>query len=472
MRSILLIGYCLSLPALFAFQGGIDAGVLLLSLAGLLAGLLAGTILFKLFEKRITRRNYLAGYQEAEKIARKEQKWLHSAYNSISALTASLRYQQVLESVLDLSSEVLGTPGRPEDYLVSAVLIFTPKGEKETELYIGSGRGLTASDLHLSFPGNQGILKDVLDNGEACLAAQPARDVELGRLNALQTCQSGYVTPLRTGLDAYGVLLFSHPDAAFFTAERQEILDYLSHQASTAIQNARLYNDLKQEKERISEIQEEMRKKLARDLHDGPTQSVAALAMRVNFARRLLEKDIKAASAELVKIEDLARRTTKEIRHMLFILRPLILESQGLIPAFETMADKMREMYNQNILLGVEPEAVSRLETGKQGVIFYIVEEAINNARKHARAEHVWVRLKPLEKDFVLLEIRDDGVGFNLDAIEVSYDQRNSLGLVNMRERAELISGLLRIESSEGKGTCIQVVVPTTEEAAERLRNR
>jgi signal transduction histidine kinase len=81
----------------------------------------------------------------------------------------------------------------------------------------------------------------------------------------------------------------------------------------------------------MMDIQEEARKKIARDLHDGPTQSIAAIAMRVNFARRLMERDFKAASEELYKIEELARRTTKEIRHMLFTLRPLVLESQGLV---------------------------------------------------------------------------------------------------------------------------------------------
>src|SRR5512140_3158149 len=117
------------------------------------------------------------------------------------------------------------------------------------------------------------------------------------------------------------------------------------------MQNARLYSDLEQEKERMLEIQEDARKKLARDLHDGPTQSVAAIAMRVNFARRLMERDAKAAAEELFKIEDLARHTTKEIRHMLFTLRPLILESSGLTAALEAMAEKMHETYSQNVLI-------------------------------------------------------------------------------------------------------------------------
>jgi len=226
---------------------------------------------------------------------------------------------------------------------------------------------------------------------------------------------------------------------------------------------------LEQEKERMMEIQEEARKKLARDLHDGPTQSVAAIAMRVNFARRLMERDVSAAAEELYKIEDLARRTTKEIRHMLFTLRPLVLESQGLTAALESMAEKMRETFNQNVVLDIDKNVEDELEIAKQGVIFAIVEEAVNNARKYAEAAHIWVRLKPIQKDIAVLEIQDDGKGFDTAAVDASYETRGSLGMINMRERTELVNGIINIASAVGKGTRIQVVIPLTEEADDRL---
>jgi signal transduction histidine kinase len=181
-----------------------------------------------------------------------------------------------------------------------------------------------------------------------------------------------------------------------------------------------------------------------------------------------MERDTVSASDELYKVEDLARRTTKEIRHMLFTLRPLILESQGLVAALEQLAEKMRETHGQNVSVEAEPGAAEDLEIGKQGVVFYIAEEAINNARKHAEAEHIWVRMRQQEGLFIL-EVEDDGVGFNVGAVDSHYEQRGSLGMVNMRERAELVNGLFRIESSEGSGTRITVLVPLTEESAERL---
>jgi signal transduction histidine kinase len=335
---------------------------------------------------------------------------------------------------------------------------------------VGSARRFTAADMRITLPGREGLLGRSIDQGMAQPGKGLAKDTELSRIVALRKCRASYCIPLRTGLDTYGVLLFAHPDEEYFTDERCEILDIIGGQAVIALQNARLYRDLEQEKERITEIQEEARKKLARDLHDGPTQSVAALAMRVNFARRLMEKDPKAAADELYKVEELARRTTKEIRHMLFTLRPLVLESQGLVAALESMAEKMKDTYNQTVIIEADADTVTQLEVSKQGVIFYIAEEAVNNARKHAQAAHVWVRLKWAGDDLALVEIEDDGVGFDAAAVGEDYDNRGSLGMVNMRERAELVNGFLDIETKEGRGTHITLLIPLTEDAADRVR--
>jgi len=135
------------------------------------------------------------------------------------------------------------------------------------------------------------------------------------------------------------------------------------------------------------------------------------------------------------------------------------------------MADKMKETYSQNVTIVVDENSLQDLEVGKQGVIFFIVEEAVNNARKHAQAEHIWVTLRPFEKEMVLLEIRDDGVGFDVAAINRSYDKRGSLGMVNLRERAELVNGVLNIQSAPGRGTHVQVYIPLTEESADRLHH-
>ncbi len=390
---------------------------------------------------------------------------LQALYNLTSTLSATLNYQMVLEKALDLSLSALSDSNAPTIHLASALLLF-----EDEMLQVGSARRFTRGDMLIRLPGETGLIGRTIHDGAPRISKSLADDPELNRIVTLRSCNAAYCYPLRTGIDTYGVLLFAHPDPGFFSSDRCEVLEIIGRQAMIAIQNARLYQDLEQEKERMMEIQEEARKKLARDLHDGPTQSVAAIAMRINFARRLLERNRKAVRDELYKIENLARQTTKEIRHMLFTLRPLILESQGLYAALTSMAEKMKETYNQTVYVETEPDITSEIEIGKQAVMFYIAEEAVNNARKHAQAENIWVRIKASEQDLALLEIEDDGVGFNIGEVDATYEKRGSLGMVNMRERAELINGVLQVNSTEGKGSCIAVWIPLTERAADQIR--
>jgi signal transduction histidine kinase len=404
------------------------------------------------------------------KTKRLDEDTMREVYKTLATMTATLNYQRVLDIALDLSMQALSDPISPTDRLVSAVLQFTQRNSQKPILYVGAARRFMRQDMSATFVAEKGLLREAIDEGGALLAYDVSQDPELSCVLALQHCKVAYCIPLRSGLNVYGVMLFAHSARDFFTIANREVLDIIGNQAMIAIQNARLYQDLEQEKERMMEIQEEARKKLARDLHDGPTQSIAAIAMRVNFARRLMERDAQAAADELNKIEDLARRTTKEIRHMLFTLRPLVLESQGLTAAFESMAEKMKETYDQNVLVSVDPNLLPELEMGKQGVIFYIADEAVTNARKHAIADHIWVRLKSIQKDLALLEIEDDGEGYDVEGVDASYEHRGSLGMVNMRERTELLNGLLKIESAKGQGTRVRVLIPLTEEASDRIR--
>lgn len=417
---------------------------------------------------RNARRNRLDAEERRRNM---ESERLRAIYELTSTLTATLSYKRVLDSALDLGYTALNPtadPDEPEldERLVSAVYLF-----RGNELRVGSARRFTNADMRVNLKGNEGILKKIFDDGEPFLSTDVGYDPELGRIVALRSCTSAYCFPLRSGFNVYGAMLFAHPDPNYFTPERRGLLDIIGRQAVIAVQNARLYQDLVEEKERMIEVQEETRKKLARDLHDGPTQSVAAMAMRINLARRMMAKNVGDATDELVKIEELAHRTTKEIRHMLFTLRPLILESQGLTAALTAMAEKMRETFGQNVLINVDEAVLENMEMGKQGVIFYIIEEATNNARKHAGAPHIWVRLRSFESGIALLEIEDDGLGFDVEAVNRSYDKRGSLGMVNLRERTELVNGLLNIDSAPGKGTRIQVYIPLTEEAADRLHH-
>jgi signal transduction histidine kinase len=457
-------------PQVWKAQVDVESLDLLIVIGLLAMGVIVGVLLsYWLFGRLQVLRINAAARKEVEKAKLAERERVQTIYNLISTMTSTLNYGNVLDAALDLGGKILSAGESQVERIYSAVLLFRAT-ENGTELRVGSARRFTPSDLRSVLPATEGVLHEVIASGEAVLCNEIEQDPELKRFVALRACKSAYILPLRTGLDAFGVLLFAHSDPAFFTPEKRETLDVAARQAVIAIQNARLYSDLEQEKQRMMDIQEEARKKLSRDLHDGPTQSVAAIAMRLNYTRRLLEKDVKTAGEEILKIEELARRTTKEIRHMLFTLRPLVLESQGLMAALQAMAEKMRDTYEQNVIVEADVKLIPELEMGKQTIVFYIAEEAVNNARKHAQAAHIWVRLKDIGSQIALLEVQDDGVGFNLGSVDATYDHRGSLGMVNMRERAELINGVLKIESAEGQGTRIRVLIPLSEVAAERIR--
>ena len=466
-------GALLTLAGFLTLQAGVHLLLAKNPNQGLLALLIAAVVMLpltavasfiaqqmRLHIERTVMRQYNSETQRSQVL----RQHARAIYEMSSMLSATLNYKEVLEAALNFGA--LGAEGASpsSSALVAAVLFF-----EEDQLHLSSARRLTQADQRVICPGRAGILGEVIRTGEPAVTGDPAHDPELMQFVSFRACKSLMALPLRAGYETYGVVLYGHLLPNFFDDDQRALLVAVVNQAIVALQNAQLYRNLRQEKDRLMEVQDEAQKKLARDLHDGPTQAVAALAMRANFVRRLLERDPKQAGEELFKMEDLARKTTREIRHMLFTLRPLVLESQGLTAALVQLGDKLKETHGQNVIVEAEPNLDDRLEMNYQGVLFYIVEEALNNARKHAQAEHLWVRLKT-QGDVLTVEIQDDGVGFNVGAVEANYDRRGSLGMVNMRERAEMINGAVRIDSAEGRGTRIVVFVPLTEAAKEHLR--
>lgn len=383
---------------------------------------------------------------------RREQ--AHAIFELASTLSATLSYERILDAVLDVGAMGLREFGSVAQRLVSMMLLFEPDG-----LVVRASRRLTARDQAARLNGKSGVIAQALQSAEPVIFTDPKSDPELASFVALHRCVTGVVVPLRAGFESYGVAVFGSPEPDVFTPEHLELLTAVASQAIIALQNAQLYQQLQEEKNRIVEIEEDARKKLARDLHDGPTQSVAAIAMRLNFTRTLLKRNPSRVEDEIEKIEDLARKTTKEIRHMLFTLRPLVLETQGLAPALEQYVKKLRESDDTIDVILELGHLTDRVSKDSQGTLFYIMEEAVGNARKHSQARHIWIRLYE-ETTQLIAEVQDDGVGFEVQAVQATYDKRGSLGMINMYERAQLINGVLTLASAPGKGTRVTVTLP------------
>ena len=395
---------------------------------------------------------------------------LSMLYDMVFELNSSLNYEYVLESALMLSLKAMTNDEKERSRILNA---FYLEDDIEDGKFIPKmAQGLTTADYRVAFSCTQGALQKLRDNNDLIVIKSPQNDPELKKLVSIQNMNTAVIFPLRYRRRFLGFLVFAHPNEDFFNNDRLAILNIILRQAVSSLQNAMLYEQIQIEKNRLRDVHNEAQKKLARDLHDGPTQSLAAISMRVNLSRRLLERDVNAAAEELFKTENLARRTTKEMRHMLFTLRPLVLESKGLEAALIALAEKTEEMYNQKVNIFVEEGILTELEVGKQNVLFYIIDEAINNARKHAQADNINVSFNKHGSDVIKVEIADDGVGFDIEEMQSKYEDResSSLGMVNLRERTEILNGIFHINSRINVGTTVEVLVPITEEAAERLQ--
>jgi signal transduction histidine kinase len=240
-----------------------------------------------------------------------------------------------------------------------------------------------------------------------------------------------------------------------------DILTTFAAQSATAIENARLYRDLRAERDRIVALEEEVRKRLARDLHDGPAQLLSAIIMSVQFSKEILTRTpekLDPLRAELEELEPLAAKALHQVRTMLFDLRPLILETRGLAPAMESYVERLRLANDFAVSLEVK-DFSQRLNARAEAAIFSIVQEAVGNARKHAHASHLELGIARHDGNLVVT-VRDDGQGFHKTQVDRSYDQCGSLGLLNMQERAEMLNGEFSIESAVGQGTLVKLIVP------------
>jgi len=252
------------------------------------------------------------------------------------------------------------------------------------------------------------------------------------------------------------------------------IMNSLAGQAAVALENNLLYRDMQKLLQdyreqnnhlsllsrKILKAHEEERKRIAREIHDGPAQSSSSLALKLEVCKKYMQLgDYEKLSRELDRLGDGLRGTVKEIRTIIYDLKPSYLED-GLIQAVENYIKVFNE--NTGIKVGFNVSGSDeKVEYYMISTVYRIVQEALSNVFKHAEATKVEVDLYITERD-ILIKILDDGKGF--DASSLRTRKKNILqggfGLEGMRERVELMRGSLSIESTPGKGTDIKIVMP------------
>jgi signal transduction histidine kinase len=290
-----------------------------------------------------------------------------------------------------------------------------------------------------------------------------------------QLCSVGYV-PLTSRRTTLGVLILASRQARAFNTATVRLLNTIGHQLALGLENFYLHSDallLQKEKadlinERLAHVnraQEEERKRLARDLHDDVLQSIALVIADLEYYRRnqALPTETREAlsqqSGTLRAVLDATRRVVAD-------LRLSTLDHHGLIGTLEgSLLQRFRREANCEVFLEHSswPLALSRALSLN---IYRIIQEALANVRKHARARQVWVRLSG-DDAYLHVSVSDDGIGFDPDRVLTERQPVNYLGLVGLRERAELLGGHLVIESEAGRGTTVKVVIPRDRRAEE-----
>ncbi len=201
----------------------------------------------------------------------------------------------------------------------------------------------------------------------------------------------------------------------------------------------------------------EERNRLARDLHDSVTQSLYSLTLFTQAARdRAAVGDLEQTERSLARAADTAAQALKEMRLLVYELRPFALDTEDFVAALEQRLDMVEKRSGLQTKLLVEPAGDLAIADQVQDELFQISQEALNNALKHARATAVTIRIQQQEKEGLLrMEIIDDGCGFD----QKTAQYKGGLGLLSMQERTENIGGVLAVESSPGTGTrvCVEL---------------
>ena len=233
-----------------------------------------------------------------------------------------------------------------------------------------------------------------------------------------------------------------------FSIDDERLIEMLAAHAAVAIENARLL-----ERSRELSIVEE-RNRLARELHDAVSQKLFGLVLSAEAAGTLLDRDPPAAADEVARLGELAQQALRELRGLIFELRPPSLEEEGLSATLRKQVDMLERVHGRAIEVRIAGAAHCAPEA--EGEVLRVAEEALNNALRHAEAERIELRMEARDGRLIVT-VADDGVGF--DPADRALRSRR-LGLTSMEERARALGGNLAVSSRPGEGTTVTLEVP------------
>lgn len=311
------------------------------------------------------------------------------------------------------------------------------------------------------------------DGGLATWLAQerrpqlPLPDDRSPQAEDLRRVGATLAVPLLTGEKLTGILTLGEKRSGdLYSQDDLDLLTTLAHSAALALENARLHEErlafLRQQLAQVTAAQEKERQRIARELHDGVGPALASLNIRLRTACKLLDQDHPAAE-EIKELAELAQTSIQDIRRLIYDLRPAVLDELGLVAALREYVARYRKEHNLEVALSL-PDGNGRLPAPLETALFRIIQEALANVARHARARRVQVSLEWDDRQ-VCVRIADDGQGFDLEEALARARQGGHLGLWSMRERVTQLCGRLNVQSASGQGTALTVLVPIQAEA-------
>jgi signal transduction histidine kinase/CheY-like chemotaxis protein len=259
--------------------------------------------------------------------------------------------------------------------------------------------------------------------------------------------------PMTIGNRMEGAVVLTHRNEGAFVPHHLNLLMVLANSMALVVRNAQLY--ARSEELAISEE----RTRIAREIHDGLAQDLSFLVLKVEVMRKLLARGKRAqVEKEMEETVEALRNDVREVRRTIFALRPLDLEALGFVPALEKFINDFGSANEIRVSFKRTGDA-SNLSTKLQTALFRLTQESLNNIRKHAHAGNVWIDLE-LTDGWATLSVRDDGRGFDAARALLEARARGSVGLLQMRERAERAGGSFQVEAEPGQGARIRVRLP------------
>ena len=267
--------------------------------------------------------------------------------------------------------------------------------------------------------------------------------------------RANLIVPIFIKAEVYGAVGLYYDEPRDFSAAETELAVMLGNQAALAIENAQL----RVASEQVGVDRE--RSRLARDLHDSVTQSLYSLTLLAEAARRLSESgDVLRVAEAIARLGEIGQQALKEMRLLVYELRPLVLEQVGLLKALQQRLNAVERRAGLVAHLLVEGDLT--LSTFMEKELYFVIQEALNNVLKHAEATSVTVRICE-STSRVEIEIVDNGKGFPDNVVELD----RGIGLHSMQERVNKLGGILAIESAEEQGSRVHIVIDMRERHGE-----